>query len=176
MTNLNLLSIIMKYRSVFDQAWKLAVNNDPKKALLIAKSTLIDVEKDKNVEGQALMLKIIAKVRQYQGEPKTALRTFKKLEPLYIQLNKTPEQMHTIKHIRSLFLELGKAECAERCLVQVVENYEVSETKPLEKANALSLEQRNQDKKAQIYQSKAKQEYKIIGLAEGIKECDSHLF
>ena len=42
----------MKYRSVFDP-WKLAVNNDPKKASLIAKSTLIDVEKDKNVEGQA---------------------------------------------------------------------------------------------------------------------------
>lgn len=171
----------MKYQSVFDQACKLTVSNDLKKALQLAENTLLDAKKAENLEGQALMLKIMAQIQNEQGELEKTLETLKKLEPLYVQLNKKPEQMHTLGLIGGLFLELGKAECAEKCLIQVVENYENSETTPLEKANAfrayaMSLEQRNQNKMSLMYWTKAKEEYKIIGLVSRIEECDSRLF
>ncbi len=170
----------MDFEQIFQEAWTLRNDNHTKEALALANSAFEQAENSNEIEGQALMLKVIAQVQQDQGDLGLALKTYKKIEPLYIQLKKTPEQMHTLRHIGSLFLELGKAECAERCLVQVAENYENSDTNPLEKANAfrvyaLSLEERDKPQEAKQYWSKAKKAYEKVGLEEGINECDSHL-
>lgn len=159
----------MNYQSIFDHTWQLRNKGKLQEAIQLASDALKDAENQKDLHGQAMMLKIIAQVNQDRGELGEALKTYKQIEPLYIELNKKPEQMHVLRHIGSLFLEMGKAECAEKCLVQVVDHYETHETFALEKANALnaygkSLEARDKSSEATTQLNKAKAIYKELGI------------
>lgn len=165
---------------MYEQAWKHRAAKQSTEALKIAQEGLTKAQEVNDLLGQALMLKIQAQLHHDRNELAEALKIYKQIEPLYIQLDMLPEQMHTLRHIGGLFLELGKAECAERCLVQVAEQYDSDETTPLEKANAyriyaLSLEERGKPEEANKYWRQARNLYAELGLADGVKEADQHL-
>lgn len=159
----------MNYQSVFDHTWLLRNQGKGHEAIFMAKQALEVAEKDKDMHGQALMLKIIAQVHHDLGEREEALSIYKKIEDIYIELEKKAEQMHVLRHIGSLFLELGKAECAEKCLVQVVAHYTANEVLPLEKASALnaygkSLEARDKTEESTVQLEKARAIYDQLGI------------
>lgn len=159
----------MNYHSVFDHTWQLRNQGKGHEAIAMAKQALVVAEKDQDLNGQALMLKIIAQVQHDLGDLDEALRTYKTIEPLYIKMGKKQEQMHVLRHIGSLFLDLGKAECAEKCLIQVVEHYERSKVLALEKANALnaygkSLLAREKQEEGNKQLDKAKSIYDQLGI------------
>lgn len=159
----------MNYQSVFDHTWQLRNQGKAQEALFMANQALAAAVEAKDEQSQALMLKIIAQVNHDMGELSEALTTYKRIEPLYIALGKKAEQMHVLRHIGSLFLALNKAECAEKCLVQVVDHYEANEVLALEKANAYqayaqSLEARDKMAKAVHYKTKAQEIYQQLGI------------
>jgi len=159
----------MDFQSVYDQAWQLRNEEAYDKANALAHKGLSRAKEMDDALGQALMLKIIAQVHHDNNELDLALKTYKKIEPIYIDLKMQPQQMHALRHIGNLFLELGKAECAEKCLVQVVENYEEHETPQLEKANAyyayaMSLKKRGKTDEASAYEEKSKDIYNAYGI------------
>lgn len=159
----------MNYQSIFDHTWQLRNKGKMNEAVQLASEALKNAEEKNDLHGQALMLKIIAQVNHDNGQLGEALKTYKRIEPIYIQLDKKPQQMHVLRHIGSLFLEMGKAECAEKCLVQVVDHYEAHEVLALEKANALnaygkSLQARDKSKEAAKQLNKAKAIYENLGI------------
>lgn len=164
----------------FQEAWQARVNTDYDRALTLAKEGLALAENTNDLEAQAMFLKINAQVASDKGELDEALKHYKQIEKLYIELGDDARQMHTLRHIGAIFLELGKSECAEKCLIQVIDYNEANQVDTLEHANthrvyALTTELSKQTQVAINHWEKARIGYSDLNITEGIDECDQHL-
>lgn len=164
-------------KAQFDQAWSLRNKGEYDKVLEIAENGLESMD---DPASRALFLKLMAQVQSDKDELREALTTYKKMEKLYIELGNVPRQMHALRHIGSTFYALEEFECAEKCLIQVVEAYEANPPNVLELANthrlyALALEARNSKPAALTFWQKAKEGYASLDLKEGVEECEGHL-
>lgn len=169
-----------EYQEAFQKAWNLRNSGQYEEVLGIAESHLALAQEAEDQAAQALFVKLYAQVHSDQGEHREALKYYKQLERLYIDLEDKPKQMHTLRHIGATFGTLQEFECAEKCLVQVIEAYETEAPNALEKANthreyALALEGLNRDPEAKIQWQKAKDIYEQLWIPEGVEECEEHL-
>ena len=169
-----------EFQTVFQKAWILRNEGKYPEVLEIAENHLALAQEAEDKASQALFVKLYAQVYTDQGERREALKQYKQLERLYIDLEDHARQMHALRHIGMLFHELKEYECAEKCLVQVVEAYEAQAPNALEKANtyrlyALALEDLDRDDDARSYWQKAKDIYEQLWIPEGVEECEEHL-
>ena len=164
----------------FQEAWQARVAGKYDQAIALAEKGLALANHANDQAAQAMFLKINAQVASDKGELDEALKYYKQIEKLYIELGDDARQMHTLRHIGSLFLELGKSECAEKCLKQVVNHNEVNQVDILEQANthrvyALTMELLKQTQLAIDHWEKARTIYSNLNITEGIDECEQHL-
>ena len=168
------------FKARFQEGWTLRNESKYDQVLALATENLALAEEAEDQASQALFLKLFAQVHQDQGKLREALKYYKQMEKLYISLGDQPRQMHTLRHIGMLFHELQEFECAEKCLVQMVEAYEQEAPGDLEKANthrlyAMVLEDLNRDSEAKTHWQKAKDLYEQLWIPEGVEECEEHL-
>ena len=169
----------MEYKKAIEQIELFRHQKEYEMALALAQSTLEKIDQD-HLEAKADILATRAKVHADQGLLNEALHAYKQIESIYIKLDKRPQQMEALFHIGRLFFQMGQIECAEKCLIQVVESYNQLDIDPLHKAHAfkyfaLTHEERKSQSQAEIYWTKAKEEYKKAKSHEGVLSCDLHL-
>ncbi len=168
------------FQSIFNEAWQLRNQGDYEQVLAIAGENLSLAQEAQDKNAEALFLKLFAQVHSDQGELREALSYYKQLEKVYIELGNPQKQMHALRHIADTFLELGEFECADKCIIQVVDHYKHSPVNPMETANtyriyALVLEALNRSDEAKTYWIKARDIYAEFGIEEGVKECEGYL-
>lgn len=168
------------FKAKFQEGWTLRNESQYEAVLRLADENLVLAQEAEDLASEALFLKLFAQIHQDQENLREALTYYKQMEKLYIRLEDRPRQMHTLRHIGMLFHELQEFECAEKCLVQVVEAYEQEAPSDLEKANthrlyALALEDLNRDSEAKTHWLKAKELYERLWILEGVEECEEHL-
>jgi len=168
------------FKAKFQEGWSLRNEDRHEEVLAIATENLALAMEADDVASVALFLKLFAQTHHDQGELREALKYYKQLEKAYISLDDHAKQMHALRHIGMLFHELEEFECAEKCLMQVVEAYENNRPAALEVANthrlyALVLEDLKRDSEAKTYWQKAKGIYEQLWIPEGVEECDEHL-
>lgn len=164
----------------FNVAWSLRNLGNFPQALAIAEEQLALAREKKDLTAEAMFLKIYAQVHSDKKELREALSCYKKIEHIYIVLKDKARQMHTLRHIGNLYLDLEEFECAEKCLIQVVEAYEANSPAALEMANthrlyALALGDLNRQTEARIYWQKAKEVYEKLWIPEAVEECEGYL-
>ncbi len=165
-------------QSKFNEAWALRNKGNSDEVLLIANEYL---KKSKTPEDKALFLKLYAQVYSDTGRLKEALTYYKEIEKIYIDIDDKERQMHTLRHIGDLYYQLNELECAQKCLVQVVDYVEEGHfVNRLEKANthriyALALEGLGKPSEATAHWEKAKSHYAQLGIEAGVNECQDHL-
>jgi tetratricopeptide (TPR) repeat protein len=164
----------------FNLAWELRNQGDFNKVMNIAQSGLEKARLQNDKASEALFLKIYAQVHSDKNELSESLAIYKKIENIYIELGLGPQQMHTLCHIASIYLELGEAECAEKCQKQVIEFYKNNPPNDLEQANsfrvyAIALEDLKDPRNALNYWERAKTIYGELDIKEGVQECEEHL-
>lgn len=168
------------FKAQFREAWHARVKGEYDKALALAEQSLQKADQQSDKAAMAMFLKIYAQVHSDKDELEESLRYYKQIEDLYIELGDSTSQMHTLRHIGSAYQELGKTECAEKCLKQVVDHYKINETNTLEKANthrvyAITMEAMERNEEAISYWEMAKGGYSQLDITEGVLECDEHL-
>ncbi len=168
------------FQSKFNETWRLRAQGKRETVLAIAEKYLGKAREAKDQAGEALFLKLYAQVHSDKGELREALSYYKQIERIYIDLKDEVRQMHTLRHIGDMYRELGEQECAEKCLVQVVDFYRNSPTNDLETANAnrvFAIVQEDLKKTALAitHWEKAKALYAKVGIPEGVEECNVHL-
>ena len=151
-----------------------------RRVLFIAREYLLQARKIGDKASEALFLKIHAQIESDNGHFEESVKIYKQIERIYIELGDQQRQMHTLRHIGTIYHELGKLECAEKCLAQVVGAYQKNLPSRLEAANAyriyaIVLEELEQVERAAEYWEKAKSHYLESGVEDGVKECNMHL-
>lgn len=169
-----------EFKAKFQEGWSLRNEGQYKAVLNLANEQLELAQNTEDLASQALFVKLQAQVHNDQGELRDALKHYKQLERIYISLEDEPKQIHALRHIGMLFQELGEHECAEKCLIQVVNAYEQNPPQALETANthrlyALALEGLKRDAEAKEHWQKARDLYEQLWIPEGIEECDEHI-
>lgn len=165
-------------QSKFNEAWALRNKGDSDEALRIAEEFLA---KSSTPADKALFLKLFAQIYSDTGDLRKSLAYYKEIEKIYIQIEDKERQMHTLRHIGDLYYQLSELECAQKCLVQVVDYVEEEHfINNLEKANthriyALALGGLGKKPEAKTHWEKAKSHYTQLGIEEGLSECQSHL-
>ncbi|MCE7995306.1 MAG: hypothetical protein HEP71_25235 [Roseivirga sp.] len=166
------------FQSQFKKAWALRNHGNYTQVLAIAEEQLASAREAGDRASEALFLKLFAQVHSDKKELKESLSFYKQIERLYIELKDEVRQMHTLRHIGSLYHELKEFQCAEKCLVQVV-NF-VGSRSDMEAANtfrsyALALEGLGEKPRALEFWQKAKDIYQAHNIGEGVAECNVHL-
>ncbi|OEK01525.1 hypothetical protein BFP97_08310 [Roseivirga sp. 4D4] len=161
----------------FNEAWALRNKGNSEEVLLIAEQYL---KNSKTPEDKALFLKLYAQVYSDTGRLREALAHYKEIERIYIQIKDEAKQMHALRHVGDLYHQLGEFECAQKCLVQVVDYNEEHEVNILEKANthrvyALAVENSHNASEAKVHWQKGESYYAQLGIEEGVNECRDHL-
>jgi len=162
----------------FNEAWALRNQGNSDEVLRIAQEYL---EKSKIPAEKALFLKLFAQLYSDTGDLRKSLAYYKDIERIYIDIEDLDRQMHTLRHIGDLYYQLKELECAQKCLVQVVDHVEEEHyVNSLEKANthrmyALVLEGLGKKSQAKNHWVKAKRHYTQLGIEAGIDECQDHL-
>ncbi len=172
--------LIEDFQSKFNQAWALRNQGNYKQAVAIANEYLPIARKEGDKASEALFLRLLAQTHSDKGELREALKYYKQIEHLYIGLKDLAKQMHTLRHIGSIYYELKEFECSEKCLVQVVEAYDTKPPSLLESANtnrayALAMEARNKVLQAIDHWERTYSLYSELNIEEGIKESEMHL-
>ncbi|GEM_PF-3034374 len=162
----------------FNKAWSLRNHGNYTQVLAIAEAQLTLAQEANDRKAEALFLKLYAQVHADKRELRESLKYYKQIERIYIALEDLPRQMHTLRHIGSLFYELKEYECSEKCLVQVVDF--IGNRTDMEAANtfrvyALALEGLGQKPRSINFWQKAKDIYQTYDIEEGVMECDQHL-
>ena len=169
-----------EFQTQFQKGWSLRNDGRYEEANTLAQEHRRLAQEASDQASEALFVKLTAQVYSDQGALRDALKNYKLLERIYIGLEDKPKQMHALRHIGMLFHELGEHECAQKCLIQVVEAYETQPPAALEIANthrlyALALEGLEKMDEAKTYWQKAKTVYEQLWIPEGVEECDEHL-
>lgn len=162
----------------FNKAWALRNHGNYAQVLAIAEAQLALAQQAKDRKAEALFLKLYAQVHSDKRELRESLKYYKQIERIYIELEDQVRQMHTLRHIGSLFHELKEYECAEKCLVQVVGF--IGNRTDMEAANtfrvyALALEGLDKKPSSISFWQRAKDIYQAYDIEEGVTECDQHL-
>ena len=168
------------FQAQFQKGWSLRNDGQYEEANTLAQEHFSLAQEADDQASEALFVKLMAQVHTDQGALRDALKSYKQLERLYIGLEDKPKQMHALRHIGMLFQDLGEHECAQKCLIQVVEAYEENPPAALEIANthrlyALALEGLGKMDEAKTYWQEAKTVYEQLWIPEGVEECDEHL-
>ena len=168
------------FQKQFDKGWQLRNEGKIEEVVTLAENHLSLAQAQGNQAAEALFLKLFAQVHADQDNLRDALSYYKRLEKVYISLGDLPKQMHALRHIGSTFLALEEHQCAQKCLIQVVNAYEAQPPHPLEVANthrlyALALEKLENKTEAHTYWEQAKSIYQSLGIEEGVKECEGYL-
>lgn len=166
------------FQTQFNQAWALRNHGNYAQVLAIAQEQLALAQDVGDRAAEALFLKLYAQVHSDKKEFKESLSFYKQIERIYIGLKDEVRQMHTLRHIGSLYQELKEYQCAEKCLVQVVDF--IGDRRDLEAANtfrtyALALEGLSDKSRAMSFWQKARDIYQVHDIEEGVMDCDNHL-
>ena len=149
-----------EFQIQFQKGWSLRNDGRYEEAIALAQEHIVLAQEADDQASEALFVKLTAQVHTDQGAHRDALKNYKQLEHIYIGLEDKPNQMHALRHIGMLFQELGEHECAQKCLIQVVEAYGAQPPSALEIANthrlyALALEGLDKMDEAKTYWQKA---------------------
>lgn len=167
-------------RSKFNEAQALCNAGDYERVIAIVEECLPKTKKENDKASEALFLKLQAQVYSDQDQLRESLQVYKQMESIYITLDDHVRQLHTLRHIGSTFHALGELECAEKCLIQVIDAYGKDSPNDLESANAvriyaLVIEESGKNDVAIKYWEQARSLYNVAGIKEGIMECEAHL-
>lgn len=171
------MAISEDFQTQFNKAWALRNHGNYAQVLAIAEAQLALAQQAKDRKAEALFLKLYAQVHSDKRKLRESLKYYKQIERIYLELGDLPGQMHTLRHIGSLFYELKEYECAEKCLVQVVDF--IGNRTDMEAANtfriyALALEGLGQKTSSFNFWQKARGIYQAHDIEEGVLECDQH--
>ena len=166
------------FQTKFNEAWALRNHGNFVQVLAIAEIQLALAQVAGDRAAEALFLKLYAQVHADKKELKESLSYYKQIERIYIELKYEVKQMHTLRHIGSLYHELKEYQCAEKCLIQVVDF--TGSRNDMEAANtfrsyALALEGLGDKSRAMSFWQKAKDIYQTFDIEEGVAECEAHL-
>ncbi len=166
------------FQTQFSKAWALRNHGNYTQVLAIAEEQLAMAQQAGNRSAEALFLKLYAQVHSDKKELKEALRYYKQIERIYIELEDQPKQMHALRHVGSLYHELKEYQCAEKCLVQVVDF--MGDRTDMEAANtfrvyALALAGIGKQSRSVSFWQKARNIYQAHDIEEGVMECDQYL-
>lgn len=166
------------FQSQFKKAWALRNHGNYSQVLAIAEEQLPLAQKAGDRASEALFLKLFAQVHSDKKELRESLSYYKQIERIYIRLKDEHKQMHALRHIGSLYHELKEVECAEKCLVQVVDF--VGNRSDMEAANtfrsyALAQEGLGEKSRATAFWQKARDIYQAHGIEEAVAECDANV-
>lgn len=162
----------------FNKAWALRNHGNYAQVLVIAEKQLSLAQEAGDRAAEALFLKLYAQVHADKKEFKESLSHYKQIERIYIDLEDEVRQMHTLRHIGSLYHEIKEYQCAEKCLAQVVGF--IGSRNDMEAGNtfrsyALALEGLSDKSRASEFWQRAKDIYQAHSIEEGVIECDVHL-
>lgn len=168
------------FQNQFQQGWALRNEGKYEEVFALAEEQLALAKEAEDKTSEALFLKLKAQAHHDRGELREALKYYKEIEHIYIALEDKARQMHTLRHIGNLYLDLEEFECAEKCLIQVLEAYEATPPAALEMANthrlyALALGGLNRQAEAKTYWQKAKEVYEKLWIPEAVEECEGYL-
>lgn len=166
------------FQNQFSKAWTLRNHGNYAQVLAIADEQLALSQKAGDRSAEALFLKLYAQVHSDKKELKEALKYYKQIERIYIALEDQAKQMHTLRHIGALYHELKEHQCAEKCLVQVVDF--MGDRTDMEAANtfriyALTLAGIGDKPRSTDFWQKARDIYEGYDIEEGVAECDRYL-
>ncbi|GAB5527383.1 MAG: hypothetical protein Roseis2KO_52550 [Roseivirga sp.] len=166
------------FQTIFSKAWALRNHGNYAQVLAIAEEQLALAQKVSDRSAEALFLKLFAQVHSDKKELKEALKYYKQIERIYIELKNQAKQMHALRHIGSLYHELKEYQCAEKCLVQVVDF--MGDRTDMEAANtfrtyALALAGIGEKSRSLSFWQKARDIYQVHNIEEGVVECNQHL-
>lgn len=167
-----------EFQTQFSKAWALRNHGNYAQVLAIAEEQLALAQKSGDRSAEALFLKLYAQVHSDKKELKESLKYYKQIERIYIELEDGAKQMHALRHIGSLYYELKEYQCAEKCLVQVVDF--MGDRSDMEAANtfriyALALAGIGEKSRSTDFWQKARDIYQAHDIEEGVIECDKHL-
>lgn len=171
---------MIDFQSKFNEAWVLRNSGDYKQVDALIDKYLPLTQKTNDKASEALFLKLKAQLHSDKNEIKESLKYYKQIERLYIELGDQTKQMNTLRHIGSAYYELKEYECAQKCLVQVVDAYASNSPNPLELANshrayALVMKSQGSISDSIFHWEKARELYKNLCIEESVQECDNHL-
>ena len=104
-----------EFKKQFDLAWSLRNKGDFEQVMSIAEKGLTKAREQDDKVSEALFLKIFAQIHSDKGELHESLDFYKRIEKIYIESDQGAKQMHTLRHIASIYQDVKKPEFAEKC-------------------------------------------------------------